>query len=74
MPIVHCFLLPKKLRSNGLDASHITITEPTLLDIATRYTREAGVRSLERTIGGVVKYQAVEWGEHLDALARKTSR
>ncbi|KIM41792.1 hypothetical protein M413DRAFT_445015 [Hebeloma cylindrosporum] len=69
MHIARRFLLPKQLKSNGLDASHITITEPALLHIATRYTREAGVRSLERAIGGVVRYKAVEWDEHLDALA-----
>jgi len=69
MHIARRFLLPKQLKSNGLDTSHITITEPALLLIATRYTREAGVRSLERAIGGVVRYKAVEWAEHLDALA-----
>ena len=67
MHIARRFLLPKQLKLNGLDASHITITEPALLRIATRYTREAGVRSLERAIGGVVRYKAVEWAEHLDA-------
>jgi len=67
MHIARRFLLPKQLKLNGLDASHITITEPALLCIATRYTREAGVRSLERAIGGVVRYKAVEWAEHLDA-------
>jgi ATP-dependent Lon protease len=34
--------------------------------IATRYTRKAGVRSLERVIGAVVRYKAVEWAEHHD--------
>ncbi|TFK36507.1 ATP-dependent protease La [Crucibulum laeve] len=66
MHIARRFLLPKQLKANGLDGSHITITEPALLHIATRYTREAGVRSLERAIGGVVRYKAVEWAEYLD--------
>ena len=66
MHIARRFLLPKQLQANGLDASHITITEPALLHITTRYTREAGVRSLERAIGGVVRYKAVEWAESLD--------
>ena len=61
------FLLPKQLKANGLDSSLLTITEPALLHIATRYTREAGVRNLERAIGGVVRYKAVEWAEHLDS-------
>ncbi|TFK71533.1 ATP-dependent protease La [Pluteus cervinus] len=66
MHIARRFLLPKQLRSNGLDESHIRITEPALLHIVTRYTREAGVRSLERAIGGVVRYKAVEWAEYVD--------
>ena len=67
MHIARRFLLPKQLKLNGLDALHVTITEPALLHITTRYTREAGVRNLERAIGGVVRYKAVEWAEHLDA-------
>ncbi|KAF8064020.1 ATP-dependent protease La [Lyophyllum atratum] len=66
MHIARRFLLPKQLKANGLDDSHITITEPALLHVATRYTREAGVRSLERAIGGVVRYKAVEWAEFMD--------
>ena len=67
MHIAKRFLLPKQLKANGLDSSLLTITEPALLHIATRYTREAGVRNLERAIGGVVRYKAVEWAERLDS-------
>jgi ATP-dependent Lon protease len=73
MHIAKRFLLPKQLKANGLDSSLLTITEPALLHIATRYTREAGVRSLERAIGGVVRYKAVEWAEHLDSQSEKAS-
>ncbi|KAG6856051.1 hypothetical protein H0H87_008065 [Tephrocybe sp. NHM501043] len=66
MHIARRFLLPKQLQANGLNESHIALTEPALLHIATRYTREAGVRSLERAIGGVVRYKAVEWAEFMD--------
>ena len=58
--------MPKQLQANGLDASHIELTEAALLQIVTGYTREAGVRSLERAIGSVVRYKAVEWAEHND--------
>ena len=58
--------MPKQLKANGLDPSHIALTEPALLQIVTGYTREAGVRSLERAIGSVVRYKAVEWAEHND--------
>jgi ATP-dependent Lon protease len=64
--IARRFLLPKQITANGLETEHINITEPAMLDIATRYTSEAGVRSLERAIGAVVRYKAVEWAEYLD--------
>ncbi|KAI0790959.1 Lon protease C-terminal proteolytic domain-containing protein [Abortiporus biennis] len=64
--IARRFLLPKQLQANGLTVEHLTLTEPALLHIATMYTREAGVRSLERAIGAVVRYKAVEWAESLD--------
>jgi ATP-dependent Lon protease len=60
------FLLPKQLKANGLDASRIVLSEPPLLQIVTGYTSEAGVRSLERSIGAVVRYKAVEWAEYSD--------
>ncbi|KDR78343.1 hypothetical protein GALMADRAFT_138444 [Galerina marginata CBS 339.88] len=73
MHIARRFLLPKQLKANGLDAGHVTITEPALLHVATQYTREAGVRSLERAIGAVVRYKAVEWAEHLDSASHAAS-
>ncbi|KAJ7695075.1 ATP-dependent protease La [Mycena rosella] len=66
MHIARRFLLPKQLTANGMDAKHVELTEPALMTIATEYTREAGVRSLERAIGAVVRYKAVEWAEHVD--------
>jgi ATP-dependent Lon protease len=61
------FLLPKQVAQNGLSDAHVQVTEPALLSIATQYTREAGVRALERAIGGVVRFKAVEWAAHVDA-------
>lgn len=66
-------MLPKQLKANGLDASHIVLTKPALLQIVTGYTREAGVRSLERAIGSVVRHKAVEWAEHDDRDGDKLS-
>ena len=42
------------------------LTEPALLQTVTHYTQEAGVRSLERAIGGIVRYKAVEWAAYVD--------
>lgn len=66
LSIARRFLLPKQLKVNGLSPENMTLTEPALLHIVTHYTREAGVRSLERAIGSVVRFKAVEWAEHID--------
>jgi ATP-dependent Lon protease len=65
--IARRFLLPKQLAQNGLTESHVRLTEPATLRVITHYTREAGVRTLERAIGGVVRFKAVEWAAHVDA-------
>ncbi len=74
MHIARQFLLPKQLKANGLASEHLTLSDSALLHIATHYTREAGVRSLERAIGGVVRYKAVEWAEHLDGETDSTGK
>ncbi|KAF5381932.1 hypothetical protein D9757_007544 [Collybiopsis confluens] len=66
--IARRFLLPKQLKSNGLSEDHVKFTEEALKAVATRYTREAGVRTLERAIGSVVRFKAVEWAECLDTI------
>ncbi|MEO6593957.1 MAG: S16 family serine protease, partial [Planctomycetota bacterium] len=43
-------LLPKQLERHGLSAKHLSITEPTWLRIVANYTREAGVRGLDKVI------------------------
>lgn len=73
MHIARRFLLPKQIQANGLSDSQLELTDDTLLHIATMYTREAGVRSLERAIGAVVRYKAVEWTEHLDGVVASSS-
>ena len=65
--IARRFLLPKQLAQTGLSEAHVQLTEPVLLSVVTQYTREAGVRALERAIGGVVRFKAVEWAAHVDA-------
>jgi ATP-dependent Lon protease len=68
MHIARRFLLPKQIKANGLPPNHVELTDDALRCIATLYTREAGVRSLERSIGAVVRHKAVEWAEyHIDS-------
>ncbi|KIK13185.1 hypothetical protein PISMIDRAFT_119358 [Pisolithus microcarpus 441] len=69
--IARRYLLPKQLTANGLSESLLVLTDDALLRIATLYTREAGVRGLERALSTVVRFKAVEWVNHLDSLACK---
>lgn len=48
-------LVPKQLNANGLHDEEVQIEESALRDIIANYTREAGVRNLERQIGGVLR-------------------
>lgn len=54
------FLLPKQLEANGFKSNEITLNDKAVLEIVRRYTREAGVRSLERTIASVCRKVARE--------------
>ena len=58
--IARQYLVPRQVQDNGLTDEQITITDAALALIATRYTREAGVRQLERTIGSVVRKAALK--------------
>jgi ATP-dependent Lon protease len=49
------YLLPKAIKQNGLKADEVEITEEAILEIIRRYTREAGVRSLEREISKICR-------------------
>ena len=49
------YLLPKALKNNGLKVEEVKIEQDAILDIIRRYTREAGVRSLEREISKICR-------------------
>src|SRR5205807_1099953 len=51
LQIARRYLVPRQVRENGLTPEQFEITDDAIKLIATRYTREAGVRQLERTIG-----------------------
>jgi len=53
-------LVPRQIKENGLNSELISFSVKALEDIAVFYTREAGVRTLERTIGNVCRKVAVE--------------
>jgi ATP-dependent Lon protease len=51
-------LVPKQREEHGLKAKDVTITDEAIVKIIENYTRESGVRSLERLIGKVIRYVA----------------
>lgn len=53
--IVEKYLLPKQMKNNGLKESELTISEAAIRDLIRYYTREAGVRSLEREISKICR-------------------
>ncbi|MFK8030814.1 MAG: endopeptidase La [Gammaproteobacteria bacterium] len=53
--IARKYLVPKQMKQNGLKDSELEIAEESLLDIVRYYTREAGVRSLEREVSKICR-------------------
>ncbi|QBZ57210.1 hypothetical protein PoMZ_02134 [Pyricularia oryzae] len=59
-------LVPKQIRANGLSPEQIVFPEEVVSKIIESYTREAGVRNLEREIGSVCRAKAVEYADAKD--------
>ncbi len=53
--IAQRYLLPKQMKNNGLKRDELSVTEDALRDIVRYYTREAGVRALEREISKICR-------------------
>jgi len=56
-------LIPKQLEEHGLKQEQLSITDEAVEEIIEHYTREAGVRSLERTVASVIRGVAVKVAE-----------
>ena len=54
------YLIPKQLERNGLDISEVKLSDKSILDIVRYYTREAGVRGLERQIAKIFRKSVKE--------------
>ncbi len=63
LQIARRFLVPRQLETNGLGAERAGISDEALRHIIRDYTREAGVRNLERAIGGVFRRAAMRFAE-----------
>jgi ATP-dependent Lon protease len=60
LEIAQRYLVPKQMEENGLEEGQLTIDKSGLVEIIRCYTREAGVRNLERQIGSVCRKVAKE--------------
>ncbi|KAI8953672.1 ATP-dependent protease La [Xylaria longipes] len=67
-------LVPKQIRVNGLQEDQIKFSEEVVSKIIESYTRESGVRNLEREIGSVCRAKAVEYVEANDRGQPETYR
>jgi ATP-dependent Lon protease len=65
------FLIPKQVKTNGLTKKDISFSENSILAIIQRYTREAGVRNLEREISSICRKIAREVVKDKDGKQRK---
>lgn len=76
--IARQYLIPKQLKENGIDEEHLQFTDDGLRNLIRLYTREAGVRNLEREIGTVCRkvarsVAAKEWKEQIQLTPENIS-
>ncbi len=64
LQIAKQYLIPKAIAQNGLTPKKVEITDQAIYEIIKSYTMEAGVRSLERELNGVVRKVATKVCEH----------
>ena len=59
LQIARRYLLKRQLQANGLTEAQVQVSDEALRRVTAEYTREAGVRNLERQIGGLLRHSAV---------------
>ncbi|MGH7754483.1 MAG: endopeptidase La, partial [Gemmatimonadales bacterium] len=74
LAIARRYLLPRQLRETGLSAEQVTMADAALKRLIAEYTREGGVRQLEREIAGVLRKVAVQTVEGAKGRVTVTAR
>jgi ATP-dependent Lon protease len=67
LQIARRYLVARQLENNGLSADQVEVSNEALLAIINGYTREAGVRNLEKQVGAVLRHVAVTFAEGVTA-------
>ncbi|KAK5078090.1 hypothetical protein LTR64_003505 [Lithohypha guttulata] len=65
-------LIPKQIRTNGLELDKLAMPDDVVDAVITSYTRESGVRNLERELGSICRYKAVQYAESQDDTSEQT--
>lgn len=63
LAIAKQYLVPRQIKENGLGADQLSVTDAAINLLTSRYTREAGVRQLERTVGTLARKVALKVAE-----------
>ena len=68
--IARTYLIPRQLTESGLADEDVRFTDEAVMEVVSRYTRESGVRQLERQVGAVARKLArrIAAGEEVDRL------
>jgi len=74
LAIAQKYLLPKQLKANGLKPEELSVKEDALRDIVRYYTRESGVRNLEREISKICRKVVKEITLSASAKAKKPAK
>ncbi|OKY74931.1 MAG: endopeptidase La [Desulfobulbaceae bacterium DB1] len=75
LAITKRYLLPRQIKENGIQEKHLILDDESLVQIITHYTKEAGLRNLEREIGKVcrkVAHRIAEGGKGPYAITPRT--
>ncbi len=70
LQIAKRYLVQRQLKANGLSAEQVTVTDEALSRVIGDYTRESGVRNLEREIGGLFRQAAMRIAEGKEKTVR----
>jgi len=74
LEIARRYLVPRQMKENGLKAKHISFDDESIIEIIAKYTREAGLRNLEREIGTVCRKVARKVAEGNSRLNKIVAR
>lgn len=74
LKIAERYLIPKQMEENGVTDAHLSLSKESILKVITEYTREAGVRNLEREIAAICRKRARKLAEGMTKTVSVTPR